>query len=283
MSQEAFPSFPKPSSHAQKGGRTTGGACLFFIARGRPICRAGAPITRTSSQPFEGWVIGDSLEHPAEIIVIIRRKTQFGSVPHDCRQCIEGLAGHKAPFLVAQLWPRVGKQDEHAINRGWRQRREHQPRVIDKNPDVGDVTAFDMREKPSDTGLENFAADETDLRMAFGLNSKMLAPAETDLKPNVPLRSAESHTEFKSAFLRDGQSKLRQQFANPDSLFRAKPSPAAASEDQLTVCQLHESEKSESAPQLVRQIKPLPREAAVGFGRSAEMTIGRRGCVDRFI
>ncbi len=66
-----------------------------------------------------------------------------------------------------------------------------------------------MREKPGNTGLENFATDETDLGMAFGLNSKMLAPAETDLKPNVPLRSAEGHTEFKSAFLRDGQSKLR--------------------------------------------------------------------------
>ena len=100
-----------------------------------------------------------------------------------------------------------------------------------------------MREKPSNTGLENFAADETDFRMAFGLNSKMLSPAETDLKPNVLLRSAENHTEFKSAFLRDSQSKLRQQFAHPDSLFRAKPSPASASEDQLTVCQLHESEK----------------------------------------
>jgi hypothetical protein len=283
MSQEAFPSFPKPPSHAQKGGRTAGGACFFFIACGRPICRADAPITRTSSQPFEGWVIGDALEHPAEIIVIIRRKTQIGSVLHNCRQRIEGLAGHKAPFRVAQLWPWVRKQDEHAIDRGWRQRREHQPRVINKNPDVGDVTAFDKCEKPGDTGLENFAAYEADLRMAFGLNSKMLASAETDLKPNVPLRGAEGHIEFKSAFLRDGQSKLRQQLSHPDNLFRAKPSPAAASEDQLTVCQPHESEKSEGASQLVRQIKPLPREAAVGCGRSAEMTIGRRGCVDRFI
>src|SRR5262249_22121378 len=101
VSQEASRSFAKPSSHAQKGGRTTGSACLFFIARGRPICRACTPITRTSSQPFEGWVIRDSLEHPAEITVIIRRKTQFGSVPHDCRQCIEDLAGQEAPFLVA--------------------------------------------------------------------------------------------------------------------------------------------------------------------------------------
>ena len=153
---------------------------------------------------------------------------------------------------MAPLWPRVGKQDEHAINRRRRQRREHQPRVIDKNPNVVDVLAFDMREKPSDTGLENFAADETDLRMAFGLNSEMLAPAKADLKPNVPLRRAESDTGFKSAFLRDGQSKLRQQFANPNHLFRAKPSSAAASADQLTVCQLHDQKKSESAPQLVR-------------------------------
>ena len=140
-----------------------------------------------------------------------------------------------------------------------------------------------MREQPGDTGLEYLAADEADLRMAFGLNGKMLAPAKTDLEPNVPFRSTESGTEFKSACLRNGQSKLRQQFADPDLLLRAKPSPATAPEDQLTLCQLHESERSEGAPQLVREIKPLPREAAVGFGRSAEMAIGRRARVDRFI
>jgi len=196
-------------------------------------------------------VIGDSLEHPAEIIVVIGRKSQFGSVPHDCRQCIESLAGHEASFLVPQFRPRVGKQDEHATNRGWRQRREYQPCVINKNPDVGDAAAFDLREKPGDTGLENFAADETDLRMAFGLNSKMLAPAKANLKPNVALRSTKSDTGLKSAFLRDHHSNPWQQFANPGSLFRAKPSPAAASEDKLRVFQLYDRRKSEGASQLV--------------------------------
>ena len=137
-------------------------------------------------------MIGDSLKHPAEVIAIIRRETQFGSVRHDCRQGIEGLARHEAAFLMAPLWPRVRKQDEHAINRRRRQRREHQPRVIDKNPDVVDVTAFDMREEPGDTGLEYLAADEADLGMAFRLNRKMLASPKADLEPNRPFRSTES-------------------------------------------------------------------------------------------
>jgi hypothetical protein len=82
--------------------------------------------------------------------------------------------------------------------------------------------------------------------MAFGLNSKMFARAKTDLKPNVPLRSPKGPTEFKSACFRDGQTKPRQQFANPDFLCCAQPSPMTASEDQLTVRQLHDHKKSES-------------------------------------
>jgi len=141
----------------------------------------GAPITKTSSRPLEGWVIGDSLEHPREIVVIICRETQFGSVLHSFRQGVESLAGHKASFLVAPLRPRVGKQDEDAINRRRREGCEQQSRVIDKNPDIVDVTVFDVREKPCDTGLEDFAADEADVGMAFGLNCKVLACAKTNL------------------------------------------------------------------------------------------------------
>ena len=69
--------------------------------------RAVAPIARTFNQPFEKRMFGHALEHPAEVIAIVRRETQFGSVRHNRRQGIEGLAGHKAAVLVAPLWPRV--------------------------------------------------------------------------------------------------------------------------------------------------------------------------------
>jgi hypothetical protein len=113
----AFSSFPRPSSQTQKSGRTRGGACLFLIARRGPIFRAVAPITRTLNKPFETRVFGDPLKHPDEVIAIIRRKTEFGSVGHNCCQGIEGLAGHEAAILVAPLWPRVRKQDKDAIDR----------------------------------------------------------------------------------------------------------------------------------------------------------------------
>ena len=187
-------------------------------------------------------MFGDSLEHPTEIIAIIRREPEFGSVRHDCRQGIEGLAGHEAAVLVALLWPRIWKQDEDAIDRRRPQRPDHQPRVVGKNPDVVEVTAFDMREQPGDTWLEYLAADEANLRMAFGLNRKMLAPTKTDLKPNRPFRSTESGTGFQLACPRNGQNKPREQFADPELLPRAKPPPAAAPEDQLTLCQLHHRE-----------------------------------------
>ena len=105
---------------------------------------------------------------------------------------------------------------------------------------------FDLREKFGDPGLENFAADKTDLRMAFGLNSKMFARAKTDLEPNVSSRSPKSPTEIKSACFRDGQTKPRQQFANPEFLSCAQPSPMTASENQRTVRQPQNNKKSES-------------------------------------
>ena len=99
-----------------------------------------------------------------------------------------------------------------------------------------------MREKRGDAWFEYLAADEANLRMAFGLNRKMLAPTKTDLKPNRPFRSTESGTGFQLACPRNGQNKPREQFADPELLPRAKPPPAAAPEDQLTLCQLHHRE-----------------------------------------
>ena len=42
--------------------------------------RAVAPIARTFNQPFEKRMFGHALEHPVEVIAIIRCETEFGSV-----------------------------------------------------------------------------------------------------------------------------------------------------------------------------------------------------------
>ena len=96
-----------------------------------------------------------------------------------------------------------------------------------------------MREQPRYTRFEYLAADKGDVRMALGLEGKMLAPTKTDLKPNRPFRSTESGTGFQLACPRNGQNKPREQFADPELLPRAKPPPAAAPENQPTLCQLH--------------------------------------------
>lgn len=140
-----------------------------------------------------------------------------------------------------------------------------------------------MPEQPSDTGLEYLATNKADFGMAFGLSGKMLAPAKTDLEPNRTSRRTEGGTGFQPARLRNGQNKLWQQLADSDPLRRAKPPPAAAPENQPTLCQLHNRRRLEGAPQLVREIEPLPGEAAVGFGLSAEMTVGCCAGVNRFI
>ena len=145
------------------------------------------------------------------------------------------------------------------------------------------MTAFDLREKLGDTRLEYFAADEADLRMALGLNGKMLAPTKTDFQPNFPLRSTESGTRFQPACLRDGQQEPWQQSVDPDFLRRAESAPAAAPENQLTLRQLHMPGRLEGAPQLVREIKPLPRKATIRLGGATEMAISCRARVDWFI
>ena len=140
-----------------------------------------------------------------------------------------------------------------------------------------------MREQSRNTRFEYLAADKGDVRMALGLEGKMLAPTKTDLEPNRPLGSAESNTGFQPPALGNGHGKSGQQFADSGLLGGTKAPPAAAPKDQLTLCQLHDWRNLEGAPKLVREIEPLPGEAAVGFGLPTEMAIGRRARVDRSI
>ena len=78
-------------------------------------------------------MIGYLFEYPAEIIAIIGRQAEFGTVSHDHGQGVEGLARDDAAFRMAPLWPRVGEQDEDTIDRVRRQRLDQQAGIVGEN------------------------------------------------------------------------------------------------------------------------------------------------------
>src|SRR5215469_7742950 len=189
----------RATAEAQKGGGAAGGARLFLIAGRRPVGREVAPVARAPREPFESGVAGEALEDPAKIIAIVGGHPQLSAVGHDFRQPVEHLARKEAAFVVAPFRPGIGKQNEHAIDRGRRQRRDQQARVVSKDPDVVEAPLLDSREKLDDPVLEDLAADEPDLRMPFGLLRQMLAAAETDLQPDRSPRRAEQNAGIEAA------------------------------------------------------------------------------------
>ena len=222
----------RAAAEAEKGGGAAGGSRLLLVAGRRPVGGALAPVARPPRQPFESAVTGEAFEDPAEVIVVVRRRPQLGAVGHDLRQNIERLAQDEAALVVAPFRPGIGKQYEHPIDRGRRQRRDQQPRVVGKDPDVVDAPLLDLREKLDDPVLENLAADKTDLRMPFGLLRQMLAAAEADLKPYRSPRGAEQNAGIETAGRRNSHGKLGQQSRNEGLLSGAKrPSPATTEEE----------------------------------------------------
>src|SRR5262249_38902063 len=78
-------SSPDLALKSEKNGLATGGLRLFLVARRRPIRRPLAPVAGSAGQPFEGGMIGSSLKHPRQKVVIVGCKMQFGTVRHDQR------------------------------------------------------------------------------------------------------------------------------------------------------------------------------------------------------
>jgi hypothetical protein len=175
---------PWLARYSKKGGRAAGGARLRLIAGRRPIRGALAPIAGATGKQFEGGVSGYMFKNPAEIVGVIGRNAQLGIVGHDLSQTVEGWVGHDPALVLPAFWPGIRKQDEHAIDRGRRERRDHQSRIIGKDPNIVEPTPLDLGKQLDYPVLEYFAADEANLRMLFGHLSEMLAPAETDLEPN---------------------------------------------------------------------------------------------------
>jgi hypothetical protein len=185
---------PRPAPNPEKGGASSGCPRLFLVARRRPILRALSPIGGAACQPLEGWVIGHSFEHPAKVVTIVGGKTEFGIVGHDFSQSVECLVRHDSALMVAAFWPRIGKQDKHAVDRSHWQRCNQQPRVVGKDADVFEMSMRDSRQQFGYSVLEDFAADEAGLGMMFSLQREMLAPTKPDLEPSRLSQAAKQHS-----------------------------------------------------------------------------------------
>mgnify|MGYP003694701087 CR=1 FL=1 len=258
-------------------------ACAFFlVARQRPIRRPLAPVAGTAGQPFEGWVIGSSLEHPGEKIAIVGRKTQFGTIRHDPRQGVERPPGQDAAPLMAPLRPRIGKQDEDTADRRRRKRGDQQPPIIGENSDIFDAAALDPREQLCDPVFEYLATDQTDLGMTLCLVSEVLPAAKPDLNPDRPSPGIEEAAGIELA--RRPVSSARSAAGNRGSGLLPRPErpPAAPTEEKRAPCgpDSQSLRRRAAAPQ---RDQPLPGEAAVRLGRTTEMAVSRRARIDRLV
>src|SRR5260370_20498054 len=93
--------------HAKEGGDAPSGSRLLLITGRRPVLRALAPVIGPPGQPVECRVVGRTFEHPTQIIAIVGRKPELGTVSHNDGQCVKGLARHDTTTLVAGPWPTV--------------------------------------------------------------------------------------------------------------------------------------------------------------------------------
>jgi hypothetical protein len=100
----------------------------------------------------------------------------------------------------------------------------------------------------------------------------VVTSAKTNLKPNCRPRSAEQRFEVERAHFRQRNVEPRQQQSDTVLLGGPKRSAAAPSKKE-TMWPVLQSGVSEGPPQLFDQVQPLPREAAVGIRRAAEMAV----------
>jgi hypothetical protein len=221
-------------------------------------------------------------EYPAEIIAIIGRQAQFGTVSHDHRQGVEGLARDDAAFPMALLWPRVREQDEDPIDRGSRQRLDQQAGIVGENSNVIETQTLHLPQHLNDPVLEYLAPDETDLAVTLGLSGEMLTCTKTDLKPNRSSAGTKPGAGLHPPRRRDGQDDPGQQLAQ-QRLLAGPERPSASAPEEQGSRRSRDQGGSERAPQLIDQIELLPGEATVQFGGSAKMAIGGGATIDRSV
>ena len=128
--------------------------------------------------------------------------------------------------MVALLWPRIGKQDEDALDRGRGQGFDKPPPIIGKQPDIAEPPACDLAQQPGDAVLKNLTADQAEIAMRFGLRRQVLTAAKADLKPYRPRRCVKERGRIEFSPLRQPHFQPRQQLGDQHTL--ARPQRPAA-------------------------------------------------------
>ena len=229
---------PRPAPDAKKGGPAAGVARFLLVPARRPVGRAVAPVAGPAGQPFESGVGGHPFENPAEVVALVGHESQFGTVGHDLGQLVQCRARHDPALVLPALGPRVREQDEHAVDRGRRQRRHDQPCIIGKDPNVVEPPPLDLGKQLDYAVLKHLAADEPGLRMLLGQLRDMLTTAEPDLEPNRGSRGTKEGIRVEVTRCREVYRQPRQQFADKRLLSRTQSPPAAAAEDLVALLRL---------------------------------------------
>jgi len=131
------------------------------------------------------------------------------------------------------FWPRVGEQNEDAIDRGRRQPRDQQACIVGENPNVVEALALYSRQHLCDSVLEYLAPDKAYLAVMLGLSREMLTCAKTNLQPNRLPRCPEPGAGLQPTRRRAGQGDPGQHLAQQCPLTSPKRPPAAAREERL--------------------------------------------------
>ena len=141
------------------------------------------------------------LQHCTEIADIVGGEPELGTRLHGARELVEGAGRYHAPLVMPSLGPRIGEQDEDAAERGVRQRRQQEPRVVDEDTDVAEVAAAHLGQELNHAVLEHLGTEKTDLRMRRCLLGQVLAGAEADLEPELGRRNGEEAPRIEPAAL----------------------------------------------------------------------------------
>ena len=112
---------------------------------------------------------------------------------------------------MARLRPRVGEEDESAIDRSVGEGGDKIARIATAQADVGKALLVDRGEEFGDAVDKGFGADEGRLGMAGSLSGEMLPAAKADLEPDALRRGAEEDSREQLALPGFGDGELRQQ------------------------------------------------------------------------
>src|SRR5688572_30414663 len=110
-----------PSDKAEIGWLSPFAQGFGLIAGRRPIGRPIAPILRPAGGPQKGRMRGDMRQGPADIGRIVAGDAEFRARLHQARKQIEIGGLDEAPLRMAPLRPGIREQQEHAIQRPFRQ------------------------------------------------------------------------------------------------------------------------------------------------------------------